>query len=58
MGCPLAVADAIKRDRIAILVRYPLEQNTLGNDFVGCRNGIVAGIKNLSGAELGELVFA
>ena len=39
-------------------MRHPLEQNAFGNDLVGCRNGIVAGIENVSGAEFVELVFA
>ena len=39
-------------------MRYPLEQNAFGNDLVGRRNGIVAGITNLPRAEFVELVFA
>ena len=39
-------------------MRHPLEQNAFGDDLVGRRNGIVAGITNLPRAEFVELVFA
>src|SRR5258706_13661653 len=50
--------DQVKITQGRLLLRHPLEQNAFGNDLVGCRNGIVAGIKNLPGAEFVELVFA
>src|SRR5258705_4379238 len=55
---PALLMDQIKISQGRLLLRHPLEQNAFGNDLVGCRNGIVAGIKNLPGAEFVELVFA
>ena len=55
---PALLMDQVKIAQGRLLVRHPLEQNAFGNDLVGRRNGIVAGITNLSGAEFVELVFA
>src|SRR5262245_56897454 len=55
---PALLMDQVKIAQGRLLVRHPLEQSAFGNDLVGRRNGIVAGIKNLPGAELLELVFA
>ena len=55
---PALLMDQVKITQGRLLLRHPLEQNAFGNDLVGCRNGIVAGIKNLPGAEFVELVFA
>ena len=55
---PALLMDQVKIAQGRLLVRHPLEQNAFGNDLVGRRNGIVAGITNLSGAEFVELIFA
>ena len=52
---PTLLMDQVKIAQGRLLVRHPLEQNAFGNDLVGRRNGIVAGIKNLPGAEFVEL---
>jgi len=54
---PALLMDQVKIAQGRLLVRHPLEQNAFGNDLVGRRNGIVAGIKNLPGAEFVELVL-
>jgi hypothetical protein len=46
--------DQVKIAQGRLLVRHPLEQNAFGNDLVGGRDGIVAGITNLAGAEFVE----
>jgi hypothetical protein len=55
---PALLMDQVKITQGRLLVRHPLEQNAFGDDLVGCRNRIVAGIKNLPGAEFVELLFA
>src|SRR4029078_327070 len=55
---PALLMDQVKITQGRLLLRHPLEQNAFVNDLVGCRNGIVAGIKNLPGAEFVELVLA
>src|SRR5579872_3918338 len=55
---PALLMDQVKIAQGRLLVRHPLEQNAFGNELVGRRNRIVAGIKNLAGAELAELVVA
>ena len=41
---PALLMDQVKIAQGRLLVRHPLEQNAFGNDLVGGRNGIVAGI--------------
>ena len=55
---PALLMDQVKIAQGRLSVRDPLEQNAFGDDLVGCRNGIIAGIENVSGAEFAELVFA
>src|SRR5262249_38611681 len=55
---PALLMDQVKIAQGRLPVRHQLEQNAFGNELVGGRNGIVAGIKNLPGAEFVELVFA
>src|SRR5262249_6614273 len=55
---PALLVDQVKIAQGRLLVRHPLEQNAFGNDLVGRRNGIVAGIENLAGAEFVDLLFA
>ena len=42
---PTLLMDQVKIAQGRLLVRHPLEQNAFGNDLVGRRNGIVAGIE-------------
>src|SRR5215467_5459664 len=51
---PALLMDQVKIAQGRLLVRHPLEQNAFGNDLVGGRDGIVAGITNLPGAEFVE----
>src|SRR3954447_78598 len=55
---PALMMDQVEIIQVRLPVRHPVEQNAFGNDLVGCRNGIIAGIENVSGAEFAELVFA
>src|SRR4029078_1398740 len=55
---PALLMDQVKIAQVRLPVCHPLEQNAFGNDLIGCRNGIIAGIENVSGAEFAELVFA
>jgi hypothetical protein len=42
---PALLMDQVKITQGRFLLRHPLEQNAFGNELVGCRNGIVAGIE-------------
>jgi hypothetical protein len=55
---PALLMDQVKIVRVRLPVRDPLEQDALGNELVGGRNGIVAGTSNLPKAEFADLIFA
>ena len=55
---PALLMDQVEIVQVRLPARHPLEQDAFGDDLVGCGNGIIAGIENVSGAEFAELVFA
>ena len=45
---PALLMDQVEIVQVRLPVRHPLEQNAFGDDLVGRRNGIIAGIENVS----------